>query len=186
MGPAGAAEMNLVQDAVLEHTTQVVCRRLLLTPPRLMKICSESRKPARRVGAFALLVHLMADGATDLDFHSDDEDLFRFGVSLYVTSQREPDFRLGQDEALYWYWWAIDEYLLRAEEEGLTDMALYNVKHVCQEVSRPCLAPLLTLTSPAVGDPARRRLSRPPHPFRRVPPVRPCAPLLGGWRHSPG
>ncbi|TKA53601.1 hypothetical protein B0A53_03892 [Rhodotorula sp. CCFEE 5036] len=87
----------------------------------LQVIHIDSHHPPTYLGAFVLLVHLIASGSEHVDPEDlglDGRELFKHAVALRVTSRKDPTLELGSDEALFWHWWTVDGFLRYANSSG--------------------------------------------------------------------
>lgn len=96
--------------------------RLLESGPLLLMSTSiDSHHPPTYLGAFVLLVHLIASGSEHVDPEDlglDGRELFKHAVALRVISRKDPTLELGSDEALFWHWWTVDGFLRYANSSG--------------------------------------------------------------------
>lgn len=96
--------------------------RLLESGPLLLMSTSiDSHHPPTYLGAFVLLVHLIASGNEHLDPEDlglDARELFKQAVALRVTSRKDSTLELGSDAALFWHWWTVDDFLRYANSSG--------------------------------------------------------------------
>ncbi|GAA5964494.1 hypothetical protein JCM8115_003896 [Rhodotorula mucilaginosa] len=86
-----------------------------------MSTSIDSHHPPTYLGAFVLLVHLIASGSEHVDPEDlglDGRELFKHAVALRVTSRKDPTLELGSDEALFWHWWTVDGFLRYANSSG--------------------------------------------------------------------
>ncbi|GAA5984838.1 hypothetical protein JCM10908_003530 [Rhodotorula pacifica] len=108
-------------------------RLLEFGPLLLMSISIEDNHPPTYLGAFILLVHMIASGAEDVDPDDlgleDGRELFKHGVAFFVMSQKEAPLELGADEALFWYWWTVSSFL-RSADNG----SWYNLKFALMDI----------------------------------------------------
>lgn len=115
---------------------------LATTPFLLMSLSVKQRNPALFVGAFVALVHLIASDPEKVDpdeLGLDGRELFKHAIMVRVTAMREEKYKLGEDEQLFWCYWALDGYLQQADETNSgARYALTAILNVSHPVSAWC------------------------------------------------
>lgn len=99
-----------------------------------MSLSVKQNKPALFVGAFVALVHLIASNPEKVDpdeLGLEGRALFMHAIVMRVTAMRQDEsYKVGEDEQLYWCYWALDGFLREADETSSARYALMDILNV--------------------------------------------------------